>query len=1238
MKPKLLSRSLILVALSLSARSATAAVTTWSGAGTDDNWSTTGNWDNGLPAANDAVFGDLDATGTTGPLGAVNNIVDANTTVTSLRYTNLETTGYHTTRIPAGVTLGVNGGGTSIEVQSPLNGIDDVVYATILGDGTLSANNTGATLYVGQGVLPTNAAGSSIRRATLDLSGLEQFSAVLGQISVGRQVTTSLPNRPQGTLKLARHNTLDLRSSPGILVGQIISSNGTGQAQVLELGTTNTILSNNGMAIGRRKGNGYLRFNNSAVTPGAGSAIFRNNAGTGRQASWLIGDNSLQTGSRSGTFSVGVVDFSVYGEVDALVDVMILGRATANANTVNYTQGTLTFDAGVIDTNSLTAGIQPSTDPFPGNARGTVNVNGTAKLLVNGNVILGRDIGEATYNAQGLINIGGGEVTVSGNVICGTGTGNKITLTSGALTFGGTVGDDSTPGDAPLETLQWNGGTLKFDFGATPNPAGSRARITNLNVPNLVNLMFSGGNLSPGTIELIKYTNFDEATQFANLNLVLPVRVEATLINNTANNSVDLNIIEVYTNKWSGDVVGGDWDIDTTQNWKLTPGNAPSTYLQSAVPGEPVIFDDSATGTKTVNLTTLLSPEAVTVDTALTYTFNGSGALGGPGGLVKRGTGSLIIGNSGTNDFSGGVTIEAGKIQIAGGNDRLPVNASVTLADEATAEFDLNNLNQSLAALNGGGATGGSVNLGSGALTITGASSFAGVIGGTGFVNKSGSGTLTLSGANTYSGGTNFSGDGVLALTHATAAGTGPINFATTQTGTAGTFTINGGIDVANAIIMDAATGRNTINSVGTGNNILSGNITINNNSGNLVVINNAAPAGSGTTFTVGAAIPNSTTISAPDYSASISFRSSQNGETGILNSRIDAPNATFDVNNYGFWTINSTGNSWAVTSLVGATASAARIQLGADDALPAGARISMIGTSTNSYLDLNGHDQTAAGLDGTNAASRIRNDSADADSVLTLAGLTADRDFAGGIVDGDNGGNVSLVLNDTSGFTQTLGGTNTYSGDTTISAGTLSLISANPGNESSTVTIAATGATLNLAFEGTDTVDKLFIGETQMADGVYGAEGSLAPVIGIPQITGPGTLTVTSGPSSGGFDSWKTTNNATGQSLADDHDGDGVKNGVEYFLGGPNGNTTGFTGLPGVDGETMSITWNKGPGYTGAYGSDFWVETSDTLTGTWTKETIPGGNITDDPGSVKFTFPSPLGTKKFARLAVSGP
>ncbi len=871
----------LLVALTAS-HSATADITTWTG-GTDDNWSTITNWDNGLPAGNDVVFGATDATGTTGPSGTANNIVDTNTTITSLKFTNLQP-GNHTTRIPAGVMLTVNGTGTNIEVQSPTTGLSDVVHATVLGDGTLSVNNTAATFYVGQGSANTDAT----RRATLDMSGLQAFSGTLSQLVVGRQTGTTLPSRPQGTLKLARNNTLSLSGTPGILLGSIVSANGNSQAQILELGTSNTILSDTGLTIGGRKGNGTLRFNSGTVALSAGSATFRNLSGTGRQTNWIIGDNSTQGGG--GSAASGVVDFSLYGEVDALVGDMILGRATAGTTTVStFSEGTLTFDKGTINTNSLTAGIQP-TAAVPGNARGTVNVNGTGKLLVNGNVILGRDIGQATYNAQGLINIGGGDVEISGDVICGTGTGNKITLTSGALTFGGKVGDDSVAGDVPLETLQLNGGKLKFDFGSTPNSTGSRSKVANLNVPTPVTLTFAGSNLSPGTIELIKYTTFDQGAQFANLNFVMPIRINATLVNNTANSSVDLNIISVSNNTWSG-TVNSNWDIDTTFNWKLVPGNTPAKYLQPEVPGEPVTFDDTATGTKTVNLTTVLSPIAIKVDTADTYTFNGTGAISGSTGLAKRGSGSLVIQNSGNNNFTGGLTIEAGKIQIGGSNDRIPGNATVTLSDVATAELDLNNLNQSLLSINGGGASGGNVQLGSGTLTITGASGFAGTLSGSGTLIKSGTGTLTLSGSNNYSGGTTVSANGVLALAHSSAAGSGAINFASNQTGTAVTFALNGGIDVANTIQIDSTTGRNNIYSLAS-DNTLSGNITINNTSSNAIVFLNAAP--SGTTFTIGGATPNSTTITAPTYANAISFRANTSGASGILNSRINAPNANF--------------------------------------------------------------------------------------------------------------------------------------------------------------------------------------------------------------------------------------------------------------------------------------------------------------------------------------------------------
>jgi autotransporter-associated beta strand protein len=95
---------------------------------------------------------------------------------------------------------------------------------------------------------------------------------------------------------------------------------------------------------------------------------------------------------------------------------------------------------------------------------------------------------------------------------------------------------------------------------------------------------------------------------------------------------------------------------------------------------------------------------------------------------------------------------------------------------------------------------------------------------------------------------------------------------------------------------------------------------------------------------------------------------------------------------------------------------------------------------------------------------------------------------------------------------TLTLSVANTYSGATTINEGTLSLSQPNTNNDGSDFTIAS-GATLDLAFTGTDTVKRLFIGGKWRSAGVYGAVGSTSPIIGISQITGIGTLTVTYGP-----------------------------------------------------------------------------------------------------------------------------
>ena len=96
-----------------------AAPVLWSGAGGDDNWSTPGNWSGGTPAGNDVFFGELDATGSSGPFGTANNIVNSSLDISRLSYTNQITVGYHTTEISSGVTLTLTNSGNTILVNQP---------------------------------------------------------------------------------------------------------------------------------------------------------------------------------------------------------------------------------------------------------------------------------------------------------------------------------------------------------------------------------------------------------------------------------------------------------------------------------------------------------------------------------------------------------------------------------------------------------------------------------------------------------------------------------------------------------------------------------------------------------------------------------------------------------------------------------------------------------------------------------------------------------------------------------------------------------------------------------------------------------------------------------------------------------------------------------------------------------------------------------------------------------------
>ncbi len=178
--------------------------------------------------------------------------------------------------------------------------------------------------------------------------------------------------------------------------------------------------------------------------------------------------------------------------------------------------------------------------------------------------------------------------------------------------------------------------------------------------------------------------------------------------------------------------------------------------------------------------------------------------------------------------------------------------------------------------------------------------------------------------------------------------------------------------------------------------------------------------------------------------------------------------------------------------------------------------------------------------------------------------------------------GPAAAVLTKAGSGSLILTGAITYSGDTTVTGGTLSLTQPNPDNDASTVTLAA-GAVLELAFTGTDTVDKLFINGAQQAAGDYTQSHSSGT------LAGAGTLRVSSGPS--GYDAWATAN-APGPTADLDHDSDGVQNGIESFMGLSG---SGFTANPAPDANGR-VTWPMAATYSGVYGTDYVVQIATDL------------------------------------------
>ncbi len=137
----------------------------------------------------------------------------------------------------------------------------------------------------------------------------------------------------------------------------------------------------------------------------------------------------------------------------------------------------------------------------------------------------------------------------------------------------------------------------------------------------------------------------------------------------------------------------------------------------------------------------------------------------GTNDLTKSGSGTAVL--SGQNTLSGTIwlnegTLQAGTTGVDNNSGAFGNGATVTIANRSGVVLDLNNHDNTIGALVGGGPQGGNVSLGSGTLSIgnnhTGKAEYLGSISGSGGLTKLGEGTQLLSGTNTYSGKTTVAG------------------------------------------------------------------------------------------------------------------------------------------------------------------------------------------------------------------------------------------------------------------------------------------------------------------------------------------------------------------------------------------------------------------------------------------------------------------------------------------------
>ncbi|HBK8618026.1 TPA: autotransporter-associated beta strand repeat-containing protein [Salmonella enterica subsp. enterica serovar Agona] len=956
--------------------------------------------------------------------------------------------------------------------------------------GTITNTGTITTTGKGAGDASVYAHGGAV---TINNSGTMDSSVFGVYVTTGHTLNNLAGGSISANTAVQFHGNNNKLANAGAILGDTngVTINGSGNTLTSQgkiTGGINAILINSGSK------NNTLTLNtgteiSGSITDDNNSASANNNLildGEGTLGSSISGLNSVTS---SGDWTLSGATMNLSGTTNSALWVksgtlILNGAMTAKGATVDSgttlqigNGGTLgAFNGDIVDNGTLTFNRSDAA-AYGSVISGSGNVvkqgGGELTLSNNNSYSGGTTIAEGTLTATAGGALGSGNIDNRAYLKLDAASASDPFIVADLTTHSGATVEIGAGSTLQANTLtQQDGSTLTADLTATSGPA---IRAKNVNLDGTLNVA------SPASQEPIRSTDdlislaliesdnaisgdFDDIT--INGNAMNPDAF-ITVVGQKNVNDTHYDLVETLT--WYADRDNAaidahgtfnlaDADDSFTVNTVLENVDANSGWngqsLTKTGAGTLILnAENTYTGSTTISEGTLIATNVEALGTGnvtdnATLEMNTGGdfdnAISGSGQVVKSGDETLTL--SGANSYTGGTTISGGTL-VASNVEALGTG---DITDNATLE------------LNAGG-------------------DFANNIGGTGSVVKSGDKTLTLSGSNTYTGGTTISG-GTLVASNVEALGSGDVtDNATLEMNTGGDFANN--IGGTGSVVKS---GDETLTLSGA--NSYTGGTTI---SGGTLVASNVEALGTGDVtdnatleLNTGGDFDNAISgsgqvVKSGDKTLTLSGINSYTGGTTIsggtlVASNVDAlgsgdvtDNATLELNTGGDFdnAIGGTGSvvksgdktltlSGANSYTGGTTISGGTLVASNVEALGSG------DVTDNATLELNTGGDFANNIGGTGSVVKS------GDKTLTLSGTnsyTGGTTISGGTLvannvealgTGDVTNNATLELNTGGDFdnaisgsgqvvksgdkTLTLSGANSYSGATTISGGTL--------------------------------------------------------------------------------------------------------------------------------------------------------------------------------------------------------